>query len=682
MKFLKLAIFVCLTVFGSVYASAQVENAMKSYNFSRALEEAKNGNNANALDFLKKEVAEHPNNGYAHFYIAVLQADAENYGDAMRSINTALDKFPKKDKEFAARGYASRGQLYAITGDTIKALSDFDTAIKANPKDADILENHAQLLYELKRYADADVNYRKMVEINPASVMGYMGLGRNAYASGNYDEAVKQYNTVLGMYYDYSSGYAFRAESFIKLGKYLEAADDLMKSLSIDSDAKAHHYLFEFPTDKLPLLITKLKAMAVKEPNNAEWYYYMGQVYRENKKHREAAEALEKAFDIDAHPVFLEYMADSYSTIGEFGKAIDAISRAQQMQPDEVELIQVKADILGDSGDVDGAIAEWSRYIEKAPDNFGGYYRRGFFEENSGKTEDALADYDMAIMLDPTYAYSYLGKGDLLMKKGDEAAAMDAYRKVVEIDTVPNNQSCAMYALLALGEKEKAIDFMNRVIAQDSLEPGNYYDGACFYSRIGELDKSLANLKKALELGFRRIHHIYDDDDLESLRATDAFKRLIEPYETVVEVVNDETEVGTPSSSRVEIPFTPESGCATVKCTINDLPLSFIFDTGASTVSLSMVEANFMLKNGYLKKEDFVGSQRFIDANGDISEGTVVNLRNVDFGGLRLNNVKASVVRNQKAPLLLGQTVLGRLGSIEIDNPGKKLIITNHSNSK
>lgn len=128
-------------------------------------------------------------------------------------------------------------------------------------------------------------------------------------------------------------------------------------------------------------------------------------------------------------------------------------------------------------------------------------------------------------------------------------------------------------------------------------------------------------------------------------------------------------------SETIKIPFTPDGGCVSVKCTINDLPLSFIFDTGASTVSLSMVEANFMLKNGYLKKEDFVGSQRFVDANGDISEGTVVNLRNVDFGGLHLNNVRASIVRNQKAPLLLGQTVLGRLGSIEIDNPGKKLII-------
>ena len=72
----------------------------------------------------------------------------------------------------------------------------------------------------------------------------------------------------------------------------------------------------------------------------------------------------------------------------------------------------------------------------------------------------------------------------------------------------------------------------------------------------------------------------------------------------------------------------------------------------------------------------FVGSQRYMDANGDVTVGTVVNLRNVNFGGLDLDNVKASVVRNQKAPLLLGQSVLGRLGKIEIDNSKNVLKIS------
>ena len=75
-----------------------------------------------------------------------------------------------------------------------------------------------------------------------------------------------------------------------------------------------------------------------------------------------------------------------------------------------------------------------------------------------------------------------------------------------------------------------------------------------------------------------------------------------------------------------------------------------------------------MMKNGYLDKKDVIGSEYFLDANGNISEGTMVNIRNVDFGGLKLENVRASVVRNQKAPLLLGQSVLNRLGKIEIDN--------------
>jgi hypothetical protein len=33
-------------------------------------------------------------------------------------------------------------------------------------------------------------------------------------------------------------------------------------------------------------------------------------------------------------------------------------------------------------------------------------------------------------------------------------------------------------------------------------------------------------------------------------------------------------------------------------------------------------------------------------------------------------------VRNQKAPLLLGQSVLGRLGKIEIDNTSKTIKVT------
>ena len=83
-----------------------------------------------------------------------------------------------------------------------------------------------------------------------------------------------------------------------------------------------------------------------------------------------------------------------------------------------------------------------------------------------------------------------------------------------------------------------------------------------------------------------------------------------------------------------------------------------------------------MMKNGYLSASDVIGKQQFLNASGEVSEGTVINLREVKLGSLHLDNVKASVARNQSAPLLLGQSVLNRLGRIEIDNTKRNLKIT------
>ncbi len=144
-----------------------------------------------------------------------------------------------------------------------------------------------------------------------------------------------------------------------------------------------------------------------------------------------------------------------------------------------------------------------------------------------------------------------------------------------------------------------------------------------------------------------------------------------------IELQQDIEEANASSKSVVyEIPFTNADGITKVDCKINDLPLNFVFDTGASDVTLSLVEANFMFKNGYLDKRDVIGKEHYQTADGNISEGTVFNLRTINFGGCTLTNVRASVVKSQRAPLLLGQSVLQRLGKIEIDNENRIIKIT------
>jgi len=100
---------------------------------------------------------------------------------------------------------------------------------------------------------------------------------------------------------------------------------------------------------------------------------------------------------------------------------------------------------------------------------------------------------------------------------------------------------------------------------------------------------------------------------------------------------------------------------------INGIPMHFIFDTGAGLISISATEANFLYKQGTLTDADVLGSANFMDANGDISEGTIITLKTVKIGDKTLRDVEASVVHNLSAPLLMGQSALEKFGRISID---------------
>ena len=115
------------------------------------------------------------------------------------------------------------------------------------------------------------------------------------------------------------------------------------------------------------------------------------------------------------------------------------------------------------------------------------------------------------------------------------------------------------------------------------------------------------------------------------------------------------------------------NGVYTVPCKVNGLPLDFIFDTGASDVSISLTEAIFMLKNNLLSKSDIIGSEYYKDATGKISEGTKIILRKVEIGGITLTDVEASVVHQMAAPLLFGQSAMTKLGQFQFD-PGTGML--------
>ncbi|MBL7984613.1 MAG: retroviral-like aspartic protease family protein [Flavobacteriales bacterium] len=133
----------------------------------------------------------------------------------------------------------------------------------------------------------------------------------------------------------------------------------------------------------------------------------------------------------------------------------------------------------------------------------------------------------------------------------------------------------------------------------------------------------------------------------------------------------------TPIFSQTIIKMEKANGIFMMPCQVNGLSLKFVFDTGASDVSISLTEALFMLKNGYLKEADLFGMEYYQIANGDVEEGTKIRLAIISIGDLELRDVEASIVHSASAPLLLGQSALKMLGKIQFDYATGTLTILN-----
>lgn len=116
------------------------------------------------------------------------------------------------------------------------------------------------------------------------------------------------------------------------------------------------------------------------------------------------------------------------------------------------------------------------------------------------------------------------------------------------------------------------------------------------------------------------------------------------------------------------------NGVYRIPVEINGSKMYFIFDTGASIISISETEVLFLIKQGMVSVKDVLGTENFADANGDISEGTIINLATVKIGDRTLRNIKASVVHNSIAPLLFGQSALEKFGKISIDNKRNEIV--------
>ena len=666
-------------------ASAQTKKDNKPYNLQKAWEVLQEDQDeAQAIKLLTEQLRSTPDDVECWMLLCRIYRNREEYGSALSAVNEAIKvNKPKKSGFYNSTLWWWKGSVYDALGETGKSVEclrkSLDLARKDNKDNVQSISfDLAQGLFELKRLDEADIVYRQMLKEDESDVAARVGLARNMIERGDYQGAIGMLDKSVKYDADYASSYKIRSRAYDRLGETDKAIDDAITWYEKDSDAFGTA-LVKVMMKHRSYAIAKAKAQMRTSDNNSQWRVLMLAVYDQAGEYENALseyDALENDYGKDE---FIYYhRADCYSELGLTEKALKEIEAAIAMDDDYYNSCR-KGQILRTAGRFPEAIKAFDRAIEIDPTDAFAYYAKGWCYELSGNDPAAMECYEQGIDVDKEYPYIYLMRGQIFSKRGETANANADFEKVLQMDTTVVDGSCRQYALHFLGRDQEAEEWMQKLIDDEPYNIGHYYDKACLYSRMGKLDEAVKALERSLEMGYCKFAHIEYDDDLDAIRNRADFKEMIAKYKEKHSARIEKMKQGRPADVEeqiTEVAITRRSGGTfNVDCSVNGLPLSMIFDTGASDVTISKVEADFMLKNDYLSKDDIKGKKYYQVADGGISEGTVITLKEVKIGDAVLHNVDASVVKSQKAPLLLGESVLQKFGTFTVDNINSKLII-------
>ena len=223
---------------------------------------------------------------------------------------------------------------------------------------------------------------------------------------------------------------------------------------------------------------------------------------------------------------FANYYLENYEkSILDFTKALD-LGLDKFAQEDVFFLMGSSKYIIGDFV---GAISYFSKVIELNPKSVFAYNQRGKNHELLGNIKSAIDDYKNALLIEPknkisienlnNLSYSLQKKVNSIEEEIDIAEEKKDYKKIIDLykekifigdqtDVLdPQPYQDIAYQYYRLGNYEKAISYISKAISLEKSLNGNvtsnyafYLDGLALYYRQGKLFLSEEEFKKILPL--------------------------------------------------------------------------------------------------------------------------------------------------------------------------------------
>jgi TolB-like protein/Tfp pilus assembly protein PilF len=261
--------------------------------------------------------------------------------------------------------------------------------------------------------------------------------------------------------------------------------------------------------DDLEKGIAMLQDVSKLDPQFVEPYFYLGLAYLARSR---TFSHTKRDMDI----------ADSLARLA---------LRIDSIYPDSHILL---ANIAGERGELDAAVAEVTEYRKLRPDNIAVYAYLGNLFYDHGQFDRAATYLERSVQMNITNLSNWTILIDCYQSLGDTVKRnkyIDESQPLYELYLSKNPSSSSTRAHYALnlanrGKKEETHRQIELIKSAAHASPVDYYNAACAYGRLNEPKEAIAMLKKSFETGYNPGESVNKDPDLVSLHDVPEFKAL------------------------------------------------------------------------------------------------------------------------------------------------------------
>ena len=181
---------------------------------------------------------------------------------------------------------------------------------------------------------------------------------------------------------------------------------------------------------------------------------------------------------------------------------------ASQIQ--EAESYYDQGDEHHDREEFEQAIADLNQAIRLNPKLVKAYNLRGIVYDDQGKYDLAIADYNQAIQLDPKYAGAYYNRGIVYDNQGKYDLAIADYNQAIQLNPkyayAYNNRGNVYYNQ---GKYDLAIADYNQAIQLNPKFAKAYNNRGKTYKSQGKYDLAIADYNQAIQLNPKYAYAYY-----------------------------------------------------------------------------------------------------------------------------------------------------------------------------